>query len=60
MKPDAYRGPPPSEGQFREFVTRLLRVSKQEIDEREKVRKRRPPRTQTGVKLPPDKPKTEG
>jgi hypothetical protein len=41
VKPDAYRGPPPSEGQFREFVSRLLRVPKREIDEREKARKRR-------------------
>lgn len=40
MKPDAYRGPPPDEGQFREFVTRLLRVPKREIDERERARKR--------------------
>jgi hypothetical protein len=39
VKPDAYRGPPPSEGQFREFLGRLLRVPKQEIDEREKARK---------------------
>ena len=39
MKPDAYRGPP-GEGQFRDFVTRLLRVPKQEMDERERARKR--------------------
>jgi hypothetical protein len=48
VKPDAYRGPPPSEGQFRDFLGRLLRVPKREIDERERVRKqavreRRPP-----------------
>jgi hypothetical protein len=43
VKPDAYRGPP-AEGQFREFVTRLLRVPKKEIEERERARKRRPPR----------------
>jgi hypothetical protein len=38
VKPDAYRGPPPSEGQFRDFLTRLLRVPKREIDERERKR----------------------
>jgi hypothetical protein len=60
VKPDAYRGPPPSEGQFREFVTRLLRVPKREIDERERARKAASPRIPSTVKLPPDKPKTEG
>jgi hypothetical protein len=42
VKPDAYNGPVPSEGQFREFVAKLIRVPKREIDEREKARKRRP------------------
>jgi hypothetical protein len=41
VKPDAYNGLVPDEGQFRAFLTRLLRVPKQEIDEREKARKRR-------------------
>jgi hypothetical protein len=46
VKPDAYNGPVPSEGQFREFARRLIRVPKREIDEREKARKRTA-RTQT-------------
>jgi hypothetical protein len=41
VKPDAYRGPPPDERQFRDFLARLIRVPKREIDEREKARKRR-------------------
>jgi hypothetical protein len=41
VKPDASSGPAPDERQFREFLTRLIRVPKQEIDEREKARKRR-------------------
>jgi hypothetical protein len=41
VKPDAYNGPVPDEGQFRAFLGRLLRVPKQEIDERERARKRR-------------------
>jgi len=43
---------PPGEPRFRDFVTRLLRVSKSEIDEREKARKRRPP-PQGGDKVKP-------
>jgi hypothetical protein len=39
VKSDPYRGPPPTEGQFREFLARLIRVPKREIDEREKARK---------------------
>ena len=53
MKPDAYRGPPPSERQFREFLGRLLRVSKREIDEREKARKDRL-RESGDAKIKPD------
>jgi hypothetical protein len=54
VKPDAYRGPPPSEGQFREFVTRLLKVPKREIDEREKARKRRLRSDSGDAKIKPD------
>jgi hypothetical protein len=52
VKPDAYRGPP-NEGQFREFLTRLIRVPKREIDEREKARKRRQRESGDG-KIKPD------
>jgi hypothetical protein len=43
VKPDASKPSPsqPDEHQFRDFATRLLRVSKQELDEREKGRERR-------------------
>jgi hypothetical protein len=41
VKPDAYNGPVPSEGQFRDFARRLIRVPKHEIDQREKARKTR-------------------
>jgi hypothetical protein len=43
VKPDAAKPTPsqPDEGQFRDFATRLLRVSKEEIEEREKGRERR-------------------
>ncbi len=44
---------PPDEGQFRSFVTRLLRVTKSEIDAKEATRKRRPPR-KGGDKVKPD------
>jgi len=44
---------PPDEGQFRSFVTRLLRVPKSEIDAREAARERRPPR-KSGDKVKPD------
>jgi hypothetical protein len=40
--------PPPSqpdEQKFRDFAKRLLRVTKEEIDQREAVRVRRPPRS---------------
>ena len=60
MKPDAYNGPVPSEGQFRDFLSRLLRVPKRDIDEREKVRKRAVRQHRADVKIPVDKPKTEG
>jgi hypothetical protein len=53
VKPDAYRGPPPSEGQFRDFLARLIRVPKREIDEREKARKRRQ-RESGDAKIKPD------
>jgi hypothetical protein len=51
VKPDAYNGPVPSEGQFREFLTRLLRVPKREIDERERQRKQRLQGKRKSVKL---------
>lgn len=43
VKPDASKQTPsqPDEHQFRDFATRLLRVSKQAIDEQEKGRERR-------------------
>ena len=45
---------PPDEGEFRLFVTRLLRVPKTEIDAREAGRERRAPRP-NGAKVRPDK-----
>jgi hypothetical protein len=51
VKPDAYSEPAPSEGQFRDFLTRLLRVPKREIDERERQRKQRLQGKRKSVKL---------
>ncbi len=45
MEPDdlseQHEQPSPSERDFRNFVTRLLRVPKREIDERERARDKR-------------------
>jgi hypothetical protein len=60
VKPDAYNGPVADEGQFRDFARRLIRVPKREIDVREKARRAMAARRGTGVKVPVDKPKTEG
>ncbi len=60
MKPDAYRGPPLSEGAFRDFVTRLIDVPKAVIDEREAARKAALSRKRARVNVAVDKPKTEG
>jgi hypothetical protein len=46
---NSQHGPPMSEGTFKDFVTRLLKVPKREIDRREGLRK---------AQLPPRKPKT--